>query len=99
MTLRENTDNLVSGIVSGIMLPFITGLIIYIFTADGLSVQSYLLRISDTNIITHAITLCVFPNVAVFFLYNRFDMLRACRGVLGMTIVWAVLVFLIKFIG
>ncbi|HLN20157.1 MAG TPA: hypothetical protein VK213_03655 [Bacteroidales bacterium] len=98
MTLREKADNMATGIASGILLPFITGLIIYLFTSAGLSLHAYLLRIAETNIITHAITLCVFPNVAIFFIFNRFDMLRACRGVLGVTIFWAILVFVIKFI-
>lgn len=99
MTFRENADNLVSGVVSGLALPLLTGLIIYLFTSDGLSLHSYLVKISDTNIVTHAITLCVFPNVVIFLIYNRFDMLRACRGVLAITIIWAILVFAIKFLG
>lgn len=99
MNLRENVDNLIPGIVSGALLPALTGFIIYLFTADGMPVGSYLERISHTNIMTHAITLCVFPNVIIFLVFNRFDMLRACRGVLAMTIIWAIIVFAIKFFG
>jgi preprotein translocase subunit SecE len=32
-------------------------------------------------------------------IFNRFDMLRATRGVLAMTIIWAVIVFGVKFLG
>jgi hypothetical protein len=32
-------------------------------------------------------------------IFNQLDMLRAARGVLGMTIVWAVIVFGVKFLG
>ena len=92
-------DNIITGIISGILIPPITGLIIYLFSADGLSLSSYLSQISDTNIVTHSITLCVFPNVIIFLIYNRFDMLRACRGVLAITIAWAVVVFGVKFLG
>lgn len=99
MTLRENADNVVSGFVSGALLPVLTGLIIFLITADGITVGSYLRRISETNIMTHAITLCVFPNVIIFLIFNRFDMLRACQGVLAITIVWAIMVFAIKFFG
>lgn len=88
-----------AGILSGILVPFITGLIVYAFTSGGLSPAEYLSRISETDITTHAITLCVFPNVIVFLVYNRFDMLRACRGVLAVTIAWAIIVFAIKFFG
>ncbi|HEX2919920.1 MAG TPA: hypothetical protein VHO50_02020 [Bacteroidales bacterium] len=96
MTLREKTDNIQTGILSGILVPLLTALIIYLFTADGLSISSYLTKISTGNIVTHAITLCVFPNVVIFFFFNRYDMLMACRGVLAVTIAWAIIVFAIK---
>jgi len=41
--------------------------------------------------------MCVFPNVLIFLLFNRFDMLRASRGVLGITMAWAIVVFIVKF--
>ena len=92
-------DSIITGIISGILIPPVTGLIIYLFSADGLSLSSYLSQISETNIVTHSITLCVFPNVIIFLIFNRFDMLRACRGVLAITIAWAVVVFGVKFLG
>lgn len=98
MKAAEKYDKLIVGLISGFMAPVIIGLIIFLLTAHGRSLAGYLGRIKEANIITHAITLCVFPNIAVFFLFNRFDMLRALRGVLAATIVWAVAVFIIKVI-
>jgi hypothetical protein len=51
----------------------------------------------QANIVTHVISLCVFPNVAIFLLFNYLDMLKAVKGVLGVTIFWAALVFIIYF--
>jgi hypothetical protein len=90
-------DKLLTGIVSGLILPLLTGLIIYLLTAHDRSLLEYLDRIVRARILTHAITLCVFPNVLIFLLFNRLDMLRASRGVLAITIVWAISVFIIKF--
>jgi len=98
MKLVEKYDNFLSGIVSGFLFPVIIGFIVFIFTAHGMSIITYLERINDAHIVTHAITLCVFPNVFIFLLFNRFDMLRAARGILAATIVWAVIVFLVKFL-
>jgi hypothetical protein len=97
MKFIEKYDNLIYGIAAGVLLPVIVGLIIFAFTAHGQSLPGYLGRISSANIVTHAITLCVFPNVFIFLLFNRFDMLRATRGVLTITIVWAAIVFAVKF--
>ncbi|HLN56620.1 MAG TPA: hypothetical protein VK207_11540 [Bacteroidales bacterium] len=99
MTAAEKYDTTLTGIVTGILLPFFIGLFIYLFSSGGMSIASYLSRISETNIITHAISICVFPNVVIFMAYNRYDMLRACRGVLAVTIAWAVIVLLVKIFG
>jgi hypothetical protein len=98
MTFSEKYDKVLTGLISGLVLPFIFGFIIYIFSPGHNTLHSYLARIADSDIITHSITLCVFPNIFIFLIFNRFDMLRASRGVLAMTIVWAVIVFGIKFL-
>ncbi len=98
MTISEKYDKVITGLISGLVLPFIIGLIIYLFSSGHYTLHDYLVRIKDSNIITHAITLCVFPNVFIFLIFNRFDMLRAARGVLGITMVWAVVVFAVKFL-
>jgi hypothetical protein len=99
MTFSEKYNNVFTGLLSGLLFPFLIGLIIYLFSHGDLSLHSYIARIADSNIITHSITLCVFPNIFIFLIFNRFDMLRASRGVLAMTIGWAVIVFGIKFLG
>jgi len=97
MKWNEKYDRVVTGIIAGFILPLIVGLIIFLFTSKGQSLGQYLSKIQSAGIVTHAITLCVFPNIAVFLLFNRFDMLRASKGVLAATIVWAIAMFIIKF--
>ncbi len=99
MTFYEKYDKMLTGLLAGLVLPLVVGLIIYIFSPGHLSIHSYLSRISESNIITHSISICVFPNIIIFLIFNRFDMLRASRGVLAITIVWAVLVFGVKFLA
>ena len=96
MNFYEKYDKVVTGLISGLIFPFIVGTAIYLFSSGHQTLHFYLVRIMDSNIVTHSITLCVFPNILIFMLYNRFDMLRATRGVLAMTIVWAMIVFGVK---
>lgn len=98
MTLPEKYDKLATGIISGFLLPVLIAILIFIFSKGDHSINLWLNKISDANIITHIITLCVFPNVAIFLIFNHFDMLRASRGVLGVTIFWAVIVFGVYFL-
>jgi hypothetical protein len=99
MRFHERYDKVLIGILSGLLLPFMTGLVIYLFSSGHESIATYLKKIYDSDIVTHAISLCVFPNLVIFLLFNRFDMLRATRGVLTITIIWAFLVFAIKIFG
>jgi hypothetical protein len=98
MTFSEKYDKVAVGIISGLLLPFLTGFVIFLFSSKGYSLHGYLVMIQVSEIITHTISLCVFPNVVIFILFNRYDMLRALKGVLGITIVWAIVVFAIKFL-
>ena len=92
-------DRVVTGLISGLALPFIVGLSIYAFSSGDLGLQTYLSKLASSEIITHSISICVFPNVLIFLLFNWLDMLRATRGVLAVTIVWAIIVFGVKFLG
>jgi hypothetical protein len=99
MKFPEKYDKVITGLISGLLFPFIIGILIFIFSSGHQSLSTYLLRIVNADIITHSISLCVFPNLLIFMLFNRFDMLKATRGVLAMTIVWAVIVFGVKFLA
>lgn len=92
MTTPEKYNKMITGIISGLLLPFLTCLIIFLFSHGNRDLHLWLKKIHDAGIITHIITLSVFPNIIIFFIFNHFDMLRAARGVLGVTIVWAVFV-------
>jgi hypothetical protein len=99
MTRTEKYDRVYLGAIAGFLIPLIIGLFVFIFSTDNRTIAEYLKRIVEADILTHIISLCVFPNIFLFLLFNRLDMLRAARGVLGITIFWAVLVFAVKFLA
>lgn len=98
MTLPEKYDKLITGIISGLVLPFIIAFFAFLFARGNPNLHEWINKIATARVATHIITLCVFPNVLIFLLFNHFDMLRASRGVLGITIFWAVIVFIVKFL-
>jgi hypothetical protein len=95
----EKYDKLYIGAFAGFALPLITGLLVFIFSSGSRSLTNYIQRIVEADIITHVISLCVIPNLFLFLIFNRLDMLRATRGVLGITLFWAVIVFAVKFLA
>lgn len=98
MKRTEKYDTLYTGAVSGFTVPFIVSFFIYLFSSGSSNLIQYFQRIIEADIITHIISLCVFPNIFLFLIFNRLDMLRAAKGVLGITLFWAVLVFAVKFL-
>jgi hypothetical protein len=91
-------DKVSTGVISGLLLPLVVGIIIYAFTAGDNSIRDFLIKIAEGRVITHSISVCVFPNVLIFLGFNWLDMLKATKGVLAITIVWAIIVFAIKFL-
>jgi hypothetical protein len=98
MTIPEKYDKVPTGLIFGFVLPFLVALITFLVAKGHPSLHIWLRKIAEANIITHIITLCVFPNVLIFLIFNHFDMLKASKGVLGVTIFWAVIVFGIYFL-
>jgi hypothetical protein len=98
MNFAEKYNKVITGLVAGFVFPFVVGLITFIFTHKNNSLSVYLSEVVDSHIVTHAITLCVFPNILIFLLFNRYDMLDASKGILAITIAWALVVFGVKFL-
>jgi hypothetical protein len=98
MNRAEKYDRLYVGVITGLVIPLIVGFCVFLFSSGNKNLAEYFQKIAKADIITHIISLCVFPNLFLFLIFNRLDMLRATRGVLGVTIFWAVLVFAVKFL-
>ncbi len=98
MSKTEKYDRLLVGVISGFILPLLAGLVFYFFSKGNRNIAEYFQKIVKADIVTHMISLAVFPNLFIFLIFNRLDMLNATRGVLGVTIFWAALVFAVKFL-
>jgi hypothetical protein len=96
MELRRRLNNIVSGVAGGIILPVIVFFLVWMISSREIDPGSYIDRILSANVLTHFISISVFSNLFLFLLCNRFDMLRCSKGILGITIIWALLTFAIK---
>lgn len=96
MQIRQRFNNAIAGVAAGLVIPVIAFMVFFLFTHNGLSVADYFRRVEEAGNITSIMSVCVFSNIVIFLLFNHFDMLRASRGVLGITMAWAFTVFAIK---
>lgn len=96
MQISQRYNNALTGVISGILIPVIAFFVFFLLTRNGLTLDLFIRRMVEADKVTEVMSISVFTNIVIFLLFNRFDMLRASKGVLGITIVWAFLVFGIK---
>ncbi len=96
MDIRQKLNHPLAGIAGGFVLPLMTTFIFYLATSQGMTIPEYFRHALLIGNLTRVMSVAVFSNIIIFLVFNKFDMLRASKGVLGITIVWALMVFAIK---
>ena len=97
MSRSEKFNRVITGVVAGLLVPLLVMTFFYLWKSGSLSPGEFVARMKLTGTVTSTISVSVFANLFVFLLFNRLDMLKASKGILGITIGWALLVFIIKF--
>ena len=95
---RNTADRLLVGWVIGIVVPLVFFLAFYQMKYSEMQFMVYLRNVWDMKIFLKIISLCVFPNLAFFFLFYRKKYDMAARGVIMATFMYAFLVLIAKLI-
>lgn len=90
-------DHFLSGFFSGLFLPVIVVWLYYKSNLYFIQPESFLLPYFFKKIFAPLVSLCVTPNLGLFFVFLKFNRLRAARGVIGVTILYAAIIFIFKF--
>jgi hypothetical protein len=96
MWFRQRFNNVLAGVISGLIIPVLAFIIFFLITRHGQSLAQYLHWMKAVDNVTEVMSVSVFANIIIFLVFNRLDMLRSSKGVLGITIIWAFVVFGIK---
>jgi hypothetical protein len=96
MLFSQRYNNALTGVISGILMPVTAFFVFFLLTRQGLTLDLFISRMIEADRVSEVMSISVFANIVIFLLFNRLDMLRASKGVLGITIAWAFLVFGIK---
>lgn len=95
--MKYSLNNLWLGITSGMLLPIISLVIFYLSTYKNLGFIEYIKQLVSMNVVTQLVSLCVVPNLLLFFIFIWTNKLYSARGVLFATIIYTIIVFIIKF--
>jgi hypothetical protein len=84
------------GTAAGIFVPFISVLIFYSTNFAEVSIAYFITYSLQIKILPQLISLCVIPNLGLFFLFMWRNHLNAARGVIMATILLALIVLALK---
>ena len=96
---KPNLDTTATGTLFGIFVPIITFLIVYFIMSGNQTLNEYLQRLIDRNIQGHFISISVIPNLLIFFIFIWLYKMKAARGVLLSTFLWAFVILAIRLFG
>lgn len=90
-------DNFVFGLIQGIIAPcIIISLILFFGTVEWSS--NMFVSKAFINLFIKIVSICVLPNLGLFYLYINKNFYRGAMGVIVATFAFAVIVFAVKFI-
>ncbi len=90
-------DKLLLGLLLGIITPLIVLLVYYKINFYYIRVDTFLYETFMKRIFLPLLSLCVLGNLAVFFIFIQTDRYYSARGVVFATLLYAIVVFVLKF--
>lgn len=91
-------NKFVIGFVLGLLAPIITFLITFFNVFNEYSWQEFFEFLIQFKVLTKLLSLCVLPNLGLFFLFLYPDFMKAARGVLTATFTSAFIIIIIQVI-
>ena len=87
-------NSLLTGILAGILGPFIGFFFYYLMLFRNHSVMYLLNHAKDSHFLSAILSLSLIANLALFFIFIKFDADTSARGVLMITILFAIKFFM-----
>ena len=96
MQRKENLkfDGRWFGFIAGIIIPLITLFLFYMYR-NPQSFKLFYDQVLTINILSRLVSLCVLPNLLVFFVFIWTNRYKSAHGVIGATFVYALIVLIL----
>lgn len=93
---RKPMDKPLVGFLAGFSVPALIFLAVYLFGEKNVSFTNYVKSLWHLQALVKLGSLCVFANLLVFMGFIKMNYERAARGVLGATIIYALVILISK---
>jgi hypothetical protein len=96
MLKRINWNNFWIGLAFGLLLPLITNMIHWQWSWKMLTYKHFLMHMIDRRVLGGILSLCLLPNLGIFFLFLNREYYKTSRGILLATFAYGFLILYIK---
>ncbi|MGM0529804.1 MAG: hypothetical protein ACQER7_00455 [Bacteroidota bacterium] len=97
MTSKKSWDSLKLGILLGIGWPLIVMILFYIVKFANYPLDIFFDQLLELKLFSKFISVCVYPNLLLFFIFIWINRLYSARGVVLATLLLGFLVVILKF--
>lgn len=94
--MKKWNNTLLTGIIIGIIAPFLAFYIFCLFNFPDENAIELLKAYARRNVLTHIISLSVLINLLLFFSFLRSNRENTARGIIGATLIYAFVVVILK---
>jgi len=95
--IKKKGNSVWLGLISGVLLPIMVMALVYMIKFSGYPVAYFKEQLMEMRLFSKYISVCVYPNLGLFFIFIWVNRLLSARGVLMATILLAIVVFILKF--
>ena len=85
------------GFLLGVGFPLVAFLLYFMFRFRNLTFEHYIKVLFQSGKLVHVISLSVFSNLLPFMFFVRSNRFRSGRGVMTITILFVIAIFILKF--
>ena len=96
--MAKKFDSIVLGLVLGLIFPLVATILYQKIMFPGYEYDDFLFRAFLIGVHIKVISVCVFPNLLIFFVFIWTNRLKSSRGVLLATLIYALVIFGINMI-
>ena len=96
MVLSRRWNKFWIGLTLGIVLPLVVFLLVYVIGYSGISFAEFMEVATKMQALPKILSLCVIPNLVIFYFFLNKEFWYATRGVIAATILFTLAIVAIK---
>jgi hypothetical protein len=90
--MDKKFDKVLVGVLAGIVLPLIVMTIVYYSSFAYMTMPQFLRKMVFANVLLKLLSLCAVVNLGAFFIFYKYELDKAARGVIFATMILAFVV-------